>query len=34
MMEQSLERTMAVLERTPAALDAMLRGLAGGVDAQ
>ena len=26
-MEQSLERTMAVLERTPAALDAMLRGL-------
>ena len=26
-MEQSLERTMAVLERTPQALDAMLRGL-------
>jgi hypothetical protein len=26
-MEQSLERTMAVLERTPRALDAMLRGL-------
>jgi DinB superfamily len=26
-MEQSLEKTMAVLERTPAALDAMLRGL-------
>ncbi|HEY4008615.1 MAG TPA: DinB family protein [Acidobacteriaceae bacterium] len=26
-MEQNLERTMAVLERTPAALDAMLRGL-------
>ena len=26
-MEQSLERTMAVLERTPAALDVMLRGL-------
>ena len=26
-MEQSLERTMAVLERTPAALDALLRGL-------
>ena len=28
-MEQSVERTMAVLERTPAALDAMLRGLPG-----
>src|SRR6185437_185482 len=27
MMEQSLERTMAVLERTPASLDALLRGL-------
>ena len=26
-MEQSLEKTMAVLERTPGALDAMLRGL-------
>src|ERR1700756_2431169 len=26
-MEQSLERTMVVLERTPGALDAMLRGL-------
>jgi DinB superfamily len=26
-MEQSLERTMEVLERTPAALDALLRGL-------
>jgi hypothetical protein len=26
-MEQSLQKTMAVLERTPAALDAMLRGL-------
>ena len=26
-MEQSLEKTLAVLERTPAALDAMLRGL-------
>jgi DinB superfamily len=26
-MEQSVEKTMAVLERTPAALDAMLRGL-------
>jgi hypothetical protein len=26
-MEQSLVRTLAVLERTPAALDAMLRGL-------
>jgi hypothetical protein len=26
-MEQSLERTLAVLERTPAALDALLRGL-------
>ena len=26
-MEQSLEKTMVVLERTPAALDAMLRGL-------
>jgi hypothetical protein len=26
-MEQSLERTMAVLERTPGVLDAMLRGL-------
>jgi hypothetical protein len=26
-MEQSLERTIAVLERTPAALDALLRGL-------
>jgi hypothetical protein len=26
-MEQSLERTMEVLERTPGALDAMLRGL-------
>ena len=26
-MEQSLEKTMAVLERTPRALDAMLRGL-------
>jgi hypothetical protein len=26
-MEQSLDRTMAVLERTPAVLDAMLRGL-------
>ena len=26
-MEQNLERTIAVLERTPGALDAMLRGL-------
>ena|SRR5215472_7171580 len=26
-MEQSLEKTIAVLERTPAAMDAMLRGL-------
>jgi hypothetical protein len=26
-MQQSLEKTIAVLERTPAALDAMLRGL-------
>lgn len=26
-MEQSLEKTVAVLERTPAAMDAMLRGL-------
>jgi hypothetical protein len=26
-MQQSLEKTMAVLERTPGALDAMLRGL-------
>lgn len=26
-MEQTLERTMAVLERTPAAVDALLRGL-------
>ncbi len=26
-MEQSMERTLAVLERTPAALDALMRGL-------